>query len=61
MSEFSNKTKSQLELILNSLESYKQGSYDTFKMIEDMHKKTMDFYENKIILCKKEIEKYNKE
>jgi hypothetical protein len=57
MNEFENKTKDQLERALVGLISYKQGIHDAFKIIEDNYENTMDFYEEKIRICKEEIKK----
>lgn len=57
MNEFKNKTKDQLERALVGLISYKQGIDDSFQIIKENHERTMKFYEEKIMLCKKEIEK----
>src|SRR5712675_1326694 len=57
MNEFHNKTKEELKKLLDTLSSYKQGCDDSFKIIKETHERTSDFYEQKVSLCKKELDK----
>ena len=58
MSEFKNNTKQDLKCLIIGLNSYRQSCKDFFELIEEMYKNTINFYDEKIDSCKKEIDKF---
>ncbi len=54
--EFNKLSKAELRLLRNNLFSYKQGCADTFKLISDIEKNTLEFYEQKISYITRLIE-----
>lgn len=55
MNEFKLFPKESLPDVLSNLQSYKKGCEDTLKLFLELHKETINLYDEKIRLCKLEI------
>lgn len=57
MNEFENQSKENLKILKIALEAYLRGIEDTFSIIKDLHERSVQLYQQKILDCEKEINK----
>ena len=59
MNEFEGKPKEFLNAFKINIESYLQGVTDTLNIIDDIRKKTLETYNQKLYLINLELQKHN--